>query len=111
MDRTIRVEKDPAMTIAERTSLNFAAGLVVFRLIELAKNHRRRSVRSEPTLTAREHAVLYAYSQGKRADEIARMLEIADNTVDTFLKRAEKKLNAKTPAHAVAKAMRAMLIG
>ena len=38
-------------------------------------------------------------------------LEIADNTVDTFLKRAEKKLNAKTPAHAVAKAMRAMLIG
>jgi len=39
------------------------------------------------------------------------MLEIADNTVDTFLRRAEKKLNAKTPAHAVAKAMRAMLIG
>src|SRR5260370_6351589 len=52
-------KKIPAMTIAERTSLNFAAGLVVFRLIELAKNHRRRSVRSEPTLTARGHAVLY----------------------------------------------------
>jgi len=91
--------------------LSFAAELAAFRLEDLMERNRKQFAgKREPALTARELAVLYQVSVGERADEIARALQIAEATVRTFLKRAQKKLNARTPAHAVAEAMRGLLM-
>jgi DNA-binding CsgD family transcriptional regulator len=103
-----RILKLPVPT---RAMLSFAAELAAFRLEDLMERNRKQFAgKREPALTARELAVLYQVSVGERADEIARALQIAEATVRTFLKRAQKKLNARTPAHAVAEAMRGLLM-
>jgi DNA-binding CsgD family transcriptional regulator len=92
------------LTALMRSVLQFAAGLAAARLEILTARNFKRLDRGT-TLTAREHAVLYQLAIGKRPNDIAKALGIMPDTVWTFLRRAEKKLNTKTPTHAVAEAM------
>ena len=61
-------------------------------------------------LTQRELTVLKIASDGRTADEIASVLGLGMETVRSHLKKARTKLGARNSAHAVAKAMRQLLI-
>jgi LuxR family transcriptional regulator, quorum-sensing system regulator BjaR1 len=61
-------------------------------------------------LTQRELTVLKIASEGRTADEIARALGLGMETVRSHLKKARTKLGARNSAHAVAEAMRQLLI-
>ena len=61
-------------------------------------------------LTQRELSVLKIASDGRTADEIARALGLGMETVRSHLKKARTKLGARNSAHAVAEAMRQLLI-
>ena len=61
-------------------------------------------------LTQRELSVLKIASEGRTADEIARTLGLGMETVRSHLKKARTKLGARNSAHAVAEAMRQLLI-
>ena len=60
--------------------------------------------------TQRELSVLKIASEGRTADEIARALGLGMETVRSHLKKARTKLGARNSAHAVAEAMRQLLI-
>jgi LuxR family quorum sensing-dependent transcriptional regulator len=62
------------------------------------------------SLTQRELSVLKIASEGRTADEIARALGLGIETVRSHLKKARTKLGARNSAHAVAEAMRRLLI-
>jgi DNA-binding CsgD family transcriptional regulator len=61
-------------------------------------------------LTQRELSVLKIASDGKTAEEIASALGVRMETVRTHFKRARAKLRARNRTHAVAEAMRQLLI-
>ena len=61
-------------------------------------------------LSTRERDVLLYLSKGQRPDAIADALGIARVTVDLHIKNARTKLGARTPAEAVAVALRTKLI-
>jgi DNA-binding CsgD family transcriptional regulator len=61
-------------------------------------------------LTQRELSVLKIASEGMTADEIARALGLGMETVRSHFKKARTKLGARTRTHAVAEAMRQLLI-
>ena len=61
-------------------------------------------------LTQRELSVLKNASEGRTADEIASVLGLGMETVRSHLKKARAKLGARNSAHAVAEAMRQLLI-
>jgi DNA-binding NarL/FixJ family response regulator len=64
-----------------------------------------------PTLTRREREVLRLLADGMRNEQVARELSISPLTVRTHVKNAMEKLEADTRTEAVARAMRASLIG
>jgi DNA-binding NarL/FixJ family response regulator len=64
-----------------------------------------------PTLTKREREVLRLLADGMRNEQVARELSISPLTVRTHVKKAMEKLEADTRTEAVARAMRASLIG
>ena len=61
-------------------------------------------------LTQRELSVLKIASEGRNTDEIARAPGLGMETVRSHLKKARRKLGARNMAHAVAEAMRQLLI-
>jgi LuxR family transcriptional regulator, quorum-sensing system regulator BjaR1 len=61
-------------------------------------------------LTQRELSVLKIASEGRSADEIAKALGLGMETVRSHLKKARTKLGARNSTHAVAEAMRQLLI-
>ena len=61
-------------------------------------------------LTQRELSVLKIASDGRTAEEIARALGVGMETVRSHFKRARAKLGARNRTHAVAEAMRQLLI-
>lgn len=92
----------------DREILVTAAGHTAGRLEELLGRKVRR-LDSIPKLSPRELTTLRLYSLGNETDEIAKHLGVGEGTVQTFLKRAQKKLKAKNRAHAVRLALRARL--
>jgi DNA-binding NarL/FixJ family response regulator len=64
-----------------------------------------------PSLTKREREVLRMLADGMRNEQVARELGISPFTVRTHVKKAMDKLEADTRTEAVARAMRASLIG
>lgn len=62
------------------------------------------------SLTPRELAVLRALSFGKPFAEIAKSLELGEETVRSHIKKAQAKLQAHNRTHAVAQALRLRLI-
>lgn len=61
-------------------------------------------------LTLREIEVLALVAEGFTNDAIARKLYVNKTTVETYLRRAYTKLNAKNRAHVITLAMRAGVI-
>lgn len=61
-------------------------------------------------LSRRELEVLALSSRGRRTKEIAGDLGIGEETVETLLRRAGRKLGARTRTHAVAEAVRRGLV-
>lgn len=64
-----------------------------------------------PQLSQRERECLHWTSCGKTAAEIATILGIAEATVIYHFENSKKKLNARSKAHAVAKALALGLLG
>ena len=62
-------------------------------------------------LSPREIEVLTLASHGRRTKQIATELGVAQDTVETLLRRASRKLDASSRTHAVAIAMRLGLLG
>jgi len=58
--------------------------------------------RAELRMTARELEVLALVAKGCSTPEIARLLWITEDTVQTHVKRTLRRLGARTRAHAVA---------
>jgi DNA-binding CsgD family transcriptional regulator len=58
--------------------------------------------RAERSITARELEVLALVAKGCSTPEIARLLWITEDTVQTHVKRTLRRLGARTRAHAVA---------
>ena len=58
--------------------------------------------RAERRITARELEVLALVAKGCSTPEIARLLWITEDTVQTHVKRTFRRLGARTRAHAVA---------
>jgi DNA-binding NarL/FixJ family response regulator len=65
---------------------------------------------SKPSLTPREAEVLGHVADGLSHDEIGRQLSISPETVRTHVRKACKRLNARTRTHAVATALRQGLL-
>jgi DNA-binding CsgD family transcriptional regulator len=63
-----------------------------------------------PRLTPRELAVLRLTAMGKPDKEVAKELELGEETVRTHMKKAQAKLGARNRTHAVAEAIRQHLI-
>jgi DNA-binding CsgD family transcriptional regulator len=82
----------------------FAHGLVQFCTRQL---HWRESGRQDLRLSLRprEHDCLYWAARGKSAAETAVILGLQTETVRKYLKTALARLNARTKAQAVAKAL------
>ena len=71
----------------------------------------RRGARGKaPLLTSREIEVLTWVARGKSAWEIGEILHIAKRTVDEHAQSAVRKIGAVNRAHAVALAIRDMII-
>jgi DNA-binding CsgD family transcriptional regulator len=95
----------------ERRALLFLGGtFAAIRLQALTGLHTKRLGKGA-TLTARELAVLRLLSVGKPVREIAKLLELGEETVRSHVKKAQAKLGVQTQTHAVAQAMRLQMIG
>ena len=69
-----------------------------------------KRVISPTSLTQRELSVLKMASDGRTAEEIAGALSLGVETVRSHFKKAKAKLRARNRTHAVAEAMRQLLI-
>lgn len=79
------------------------------KLYEIMLSQVKRTAR-QPRLSPREVEVLKWCSAGKASDDIAEILMISTNTVETFFRSACRKLDADNRTQAVAHAIRAGLI-
>jgi DNA-binding CsgD family transcriptional regulator len=86
-----------------------AASFAGLRLEQLAPLDPRR-ITLRARLTPRELAVLRLVSTGFQTRDIAKALDLGDETVRSHLKKAQTKLGAKTRTHAAAEALRQSLI-
>ena len=91
-----------------RTAINMAAGYAAFRLDEMVTPGKLNG--KVARLSPRELAALRLLSRGERTAAIAAALEISKETVRTHLRRATRKLEAKSPNHAACQALRLHLI-
>jgi len=81
----------------------------IAQIVETALEARVAAERPSP-LSGQETRVLSAAASGLSASEIARLLGIGEETVQTYLRRAATKLGARSRLHAVATAARRGLI-
>ena len=89
-----------------RITFDAASAAAVYRLKEIMG---RRNRPDAMPLTVRERSVLRHLSKGKDAAQIAEVLQLSENTVRTYLKRAQQKLGANSQLHAVALSIRRQL--
>lgn len=82
-----------------------------FAMLPLLSRYQQRHRLGVHTLSRREREVLQFLAAGLRPDAIADRLRIARVTVDLHISRARRKLHARTPAEAIATAMRSGLVG
>jgi len=72
--------------------------------------HDPRWMGKRARITARELAVLRLVSAGRQTAEIAKALELGDETVRSHLKKVLEKLGVRNRTQAVAEAIRQQLI-
>ena len=69
-----------------------------------------KRIGTRESLSPRELAVLRMISYGQHASEIAKALEIGEETVRSHIKKAQRKLGARNRAQASCEALRQHLI-
>lgn len=92
--------------LQEMLELSYLSG----HIYEMLARIRSLTVRVADTLTDRELDCLNWTAAGKTSAEIAEILGLSEHTVNHYLNRAAKKLDAVNRTQAVAKALRAGLI-
>jgi DNA-binding CsgD family transcriptional regulator len=97
------------LTQPMRIILFAAASFAALRLEQLIE-HDPRWMGKRPRLTARELAVLRLASMGRTSEEIAKSLQLGEETVRTHLKKVQAKLGARNRVQAAAEAIRQQLI-
>ena len=95
-----------AFSAAEMMELSYVSVHVYNRLAQI----REMDVRTSDVLTEREIDCLNWTSAGKTSVEIAEILGLSEHTINHYLNRATKKLDAVNRTQAVAKAIRSGLI-
>jgi LuxR family quorum sensing-dependent transcriptional regulator len=98
-----------ALTQPYRIILFAAASFAALRLEQLIDRDPRLLGR-RTRITPRELAVLRLVSSGRQTAEIAKALELGEETVRSHLKKAQGKLGARNRSQAVAEAIRQQLI-
>jgi DNA-binding CsgD family transcriptional regulator len=97
------------LTQPMRIVLFAAASFAALRLEQLVA-HDPMSMGERARITARELAVLRLVSLGRSTEDIAKSLEIGEETVRSHIKKVQAKLGARNRAHAAAEAVRQQLI-
>jgi LuxR family quorum sensing-dependent transcriptional regulator len=97
------------LTQPYRIILFAAASFVALRLEQLI-DHDPRFMGKRARITPRELAVLRLVSTGRQTAEIAKALELGEETIRSHLKKAQAKLGARNRTQAVAEAIRQQLI-
>jgi DNA-binding CsgD family transcriptional regulator len=97
------------MSSAARIILFAAASFAIMRLEQIVGADSQR-FENRTILTPRELAVLRLISRGRSSKQVARSLEIGEETVRTHLKKIQAKLGVAGRTHAVAEALRQQLI-
>ena len=97
------------LTQPMRIILFAAASFAALRLEQLV-DHDPRWMGKRARVTARELAVLRMVSMGRRTEEIAKALDLGEETVRSHLKKVQNKLGVRNRPHAVAEAVRQQLI-
>jgi LuxR family quorum sensing-dependent transcriptional regulator len=97
------------LTQPYRIILFAAASFAALRLERLIDRDPRLLGR-RTRITPRELAVLRLVSSGRQTAEIAKALELGEETVRSHLKKAQGKLGARNRTQAVAEAIRQQLI-
>jgi DNA-binding CsgD family transcriptional regulator len=97
------------LTHPYRIILFSAASFAALRLEQLI-DHDPRWMGKRARVTPRELAVLRLVSTGRRTEEIAKLLELGEETVRSHLKKVQGKLGVRNRAQAVAEAIRQQLI-
>jgi LuxR family quorum sensing-dependent transcriptional regulator len=104
-----RKELSNIVTRPMRIVIGAAASFAALRLEQLAEPDPN-SIGPHAHLTPRELAVLRLVSMGKQFREVAKELELGEETVRTHLRKAETKLGVCNRTQAVAEALRQHLI-
>jgi DNA-binding CsgD family transcriptional regulator len=102
-----QVLKPSALSQEARVSIDVAANLAVYRVKQLMAS---RVVAEAADLSPRELSVLRHLAGGMDAARIAEQMGLSENSVRTYLKRAQKKLKANSQVHAAVLAVRQRLI-
>jgi DNA-binding CsgD family transcriptional regulator len=97
------------LTQPMRIILFAAASFAALRLEQLIA-HDPRWLGKKARVTPRELAVLRLVSTGRRTEEIAKALDMGEETVRSHLKKVQSKLGVRNRAHAAAEAVRQQLI-
>src|SRR5262247_2046631 len=84
-----------------RMLLIAAAGFAASRLEQATRDDPKR-FGTHPRITPRELAVLRLVSLGMTTDDIAKQLDIGEETIRSHLKKVQVKLRARNRAHAAA---------
>jgi DNA-binding CsgD family transcriptional regulator len=104
-----RKDLSNVLTQPIRIMIFAAASFAALRLEQLAAPDPKR-IRSRSCLTPRELAVLRLVSAGAQSQDVARALELGEETVRSHLKKAQTKLGARNRTQAVVEALRQNLI-
>lgn len=91
------------------TGLLPRARLLCSYLVSDLPSRRRRRAPADP-LSDRERECLYWVAEGKTTDEVALILGVSSNTVNTYIAHAIQKLSATNRAMAIATAIRQGII-
>jgi LuxR family quorum sensing-dependent transcriptional regulator len=97
------------LTQPMRIILFAAASFAALRLEQMI-DHDPRWMGKRAKVTPRELAVLRLMSMGKRTEEIAKALDLGEETIRSHLKKVQTKLGVRNRAQATAEAVRQQLI-
>jgi LuxR family quorum sensing-dependent transcriptional regulator len=98
------------LTDALRIVIFGAASFAALRLDQIIGPELKTATQLARQPTPRELAVLRLVAAGKRSDEIAKDLNLGEETIRSHLKKVQAKLGARNRAQAVAEGIRHRLI-
>jgi DNA-binding CsgD family transcriptional regulator len=103
------LHRTSALNHETRMVLDAVASIAIYRIKGIV-TAKTKLLGTTIDLSPREVTVLRHISEGKEIATIATRLNLTETSVRTYLLRAQHKLQAKNPAHAVALALQQRLI-